>query len=261
MRCRRSELPANKTKSIIRDHGGNEIIMEGKDGVQQIRLFSPTANTKISLGAPNQPHELKCTTDGNSGWICKGNLNKEIGKDMTLVVQGNQERTILGTIKDTIQGPFHKNIFLWVSVWIGGFKTEIITGVETKVIRGAKIEITNGMTLKNHKGSIYDNNPKKLQKTSGGLFNQIGSTIGQFCRKHKLESKANTEIKAAAKLKQQAASMKAQAEGSYDVDAKKILLGVAASCLVDAKKHEIKAGKMKAVAKIFFNNGNLVIKQ
>src|SRR5262249_10693809 len=44
------ELPANKTKSVVRDHGGNEIIMEGGDGKQQMRLFSPTHNTTVTLG-------------------------------------------------------------------------------------------------------------------------------------------------------------------------------------------------------------------
>src|SRR5262249_17398277 len=32
------ELPKHKTKSAIRDHGGNEIIMEGHGGVQQISI-------------------------------------------------------------------------------------------------------------------------------------------------------------------------------------------------------------------------------
>jgi type VI secretion system secreted protein VgrG len=48
------ELPGNKTKSIIRDHGSNHIRMEGKAGSEQINMFSPYGNTVFSLGAPNQ---------------------------------------------------------------------------------------------------------------------------------------------------------------------------------------------------------------
>jgi type VI secretion system secreted protein VgrG len=46
------ELPAGKTQSVIRDHGANQIIMEGDDGKQQITLFSPHSETFFSLGAP-----------------------------------------------------------------------------------------------------------------------------------------------------------------------------------------------------------------
>src|SRR5262249_24708316 len=45
-------LPGHKTKSIIRDHGGNQIVMEGDDGGQAMILHSPVANTTISMGAP-----------------------------------------------------------------------------------------------------------------------------------------------------------------------------------------------------------------
>jgi type VI secretion system secreted protein VgrG len=44
------ELPANKTQSIIRDHGGNEIKIQGVAGNQQIRLYSPTAETIFAIG-------------------------------------------------------------------------------------------------------------------------------------------------------------------------------------------------------------------
>lgn len=46
------ELPAGKTQSVIRDHGANQIIMEGDAGKQQITFFSPHSETYFSLGAP-----------------------------------------------------------------------------------------------------------------------------------------------------------------------------------------------------------------
>jgi type VI secretion system secreted protein VgrG len=45
------ELPAGKTQSIIRDHGANQIIMEGDGGVQRISMYSPTGETSFSIGA------------------------------------------------------------------------------------------------------------------------------------------------------------------------------------------------------------------
>jgi type VI secretion system secreted protein VgrG len=45
------ELPAGKTQSIIRDHGANQIIMEGDDGKQRITMSSPHAKTWFRIGA------------------------------------------------------------------------------------------------------------------------------------------------------------------------------------------------------------------
>jgi type VI secretion system secreted protein VgrG len=45
-------LPAGKTQSIIRDHGANEILMEGDGGGQRITMYSPTSETMFSIGAP-----------------------------------------------------------------------------------------------------------------------------------------------------------------------------------------------------------------
>ncbi len=44
-------LPGGKTQSIIRDHGANQIIMEGDGGKQQIALYSPTSDTSIIIGS------------------------------------------------------------------------------------------------------------------------------------------------------------------------------------------------------------------
>ena len=48
------ELPGGKTQSIIRDHGANEIRMEGEGGNQRITLYSPHGETSISIGAPSK---------------------------------------------------------------------------------------------------------------------------------------------------------------------------------------------------------------
>jgi type VI secretion system secreted protein VgrG len=45
------ELPAGKTQSVIRDHGANQIIMEGDGGKQQIHILSPTSGTIMTMGA------------------------------------------------------------------------------------------------------------------------------------------------------------------------------------------------------------------
>ncbi len=256
------ELPANKTKSAIRDHGGNEIIMEGKDGVQQIRLFSPTANTKISLGAPNSPHELVCRTDGNGGWTCDGNFDTEVGKNSFKLVKANEEKSILGHLKDQVYGPFVIKFFWgFLTAFIGGFKTEVIVGAESKFIKGAKLEITNGVSIKNHKGPAYENNPTEAQKTSGKMLKQIGGTASELYGLWRARSKSKIELKAASRLDQLSKHMKFEAEALYHVQSQKIMLDCAARVEVEAKEHKVKAAKLKADADTNFNNGNMRVKQ
>src|SRR5207244_4620898 len=46
-------LPENKTQSLIRDHGGNQLVMEGSGKKQQILLHSPHSDTTLSIGSPS----------------------------------------------------------------------------------------------------------------------------------------------------------------------------------------------------------------
>jgi Uncharacterized protein conserved in bacteria len=87
-------LPAGKTQSAITDYGGNKIIMEGDGGKQQIRIFSPHSNTKISLGAPNQAN-FHNETDGDHS------LN--VGKGSKVTIGEDEERRIIGICKETIE--------------------------------------------------------------------------------------------------------------------------------------------------------------
>jgi type VI secretion system secreted protein VgrG len=43
-------LPAGKTQTILRDHGANEMRMEGIDGKQRITIYSPHSETTFSIG-------------------------------------------------------------------------------------------------------------------------------------------------------------------------------------------------------------------
>src|SRR5204863_3433767 len=53
-------LPDNKTKSVIRDHGGNEIIMEGKDGEQHVQI-KQTCGNEIMMNGKSGEESIKIT--------------------------------------------------------------------------------------------------------------------------------------------------------------------------------------------------------
>jgi type VI secretion system secreted protein VgrG len=57
------DLPGSKTQSIIRDHGGNEMIMEGADGSQFIHLRQ-TCGNEVLMNAPTPDIHVK-QSDGN----------------------------------------------------------------------------------------------------------------------------------------------------------------------------------------------------
>ena len=44
-------LPGNKTKSILRDQGNNQIMMEGEGGAQQVIVYSPESGAILCMGA------------------------------------------------------------------------------------------------------------------------------------------------------------------------------------------------------------------
>ena len=123
------ELPANKSQNIIRDHGSNEIKMQGEDGKQSIRMFSPFGNTVFKLGAKNDEHwGLMAFTDfnwtafagENYDWKVKGNSTTQVGGFYIQHVVGWQEETCMG------------------------WKTEHVVGLHTDVGMVGKVEMMLG---------------------------------------------------------------------------------------------------------------------
>jgi len=95
-------LPANKTKCVIRDHGGNHIRMEGASGSEQIHLYSPFAETKLSLGAPNRSPGVYIGTKANALWdVAKNYVEKVIGSK-TVLTTGDTEYKLGGDWKLTV---------------------------------------------------------------------------------------------------------------------------------------------------------------
>src|SRR5207245_1901089 len=99
------ELPANKTKSALRDHGGNQIIMEGKDGVQQIAIFSPTSGTKLVMGdKSNPPAGFALSTDANETKSIGVNLLGKIGSNHELSIGAHDKKSVGGSQKLSVSG-------------------------------------------------------------------------------------------------------------------------------------------------------------
>lgn len=150
------ELPANKTKNAIRDHGGNEIVMEGDKGKEQLKMFSPYGNTTLSLGAPASPPGIKAWTDfnwtgfagGDYEWTVKGNSTTQVAGCLFQHVVGFQEETT------------------------AGWKTEHTVGLHTEVAMIGKVEMMLGW-----KKEIDPVGHKKAKKEELELIGKIDQKI------------------------------------------------------------------------------------
>jgi hypothetical protein len=154
------ELPGGKTQSIIRDHGGNEIIMEGAAGGQQMRLHSPTHDTTVLLGSSVNiatQSDYKVRNNGNTSWN-------------TL---GEWQQNILGNYKIEVAGDV-------LSVMLG-WKHDTVVGARTELSIGEKLELTLLFLQEMILGWKYELDPKghkkaaaKEQKLLGWIEHKVG---------------------------------------------------------------------------------------
>jgi len=198
-------LPGSKSQSIIRDHGGNEIVMEGADGAQTIRIHCPKHDSNITLGK-----SIEFTTA--SDWIndiaglksekIKGKSTSEIGNDHHVSVAGDSEESIIGKCKfkvgadllDTLMGAQHRWIFGLTSLFVGGMKRERILGAEVKKIGGFKVEQLNGINIKKGKSKSADSYIDGIKKYKDVLVWDAREFIAKARDTYKAEAKNIKEV-------------------------------------------------------------------
>jgi type VI secretion system secreted protein VgrG len=240
------ELPANKTKSVIRDHGGNEIVMEGEKGKEQIRMFSPYAKTSFRLGAPNSKVGCDAKTEGDYVVHADGDERHTVGKNYELKIlenwsefgKGWVHKNYVGLLTQILLGgkidnitPFErKHILGWTQASIVGFKREVIGGAQTSILGGKKNETIRGSTVKLHVGkateyrntALDEKTPSKreLSKVAKLLHNEASEIIdgqkkvktgGEMYEKGNkmfMEAKTIAELKAGSKMRMEASDLK-----------------------------------------------------
>jgi type VI secretion system secreted protein VgrG len=132
------ELPSGKTKSIIRDHGGNEIVSEGQGGVQQMRIHSPYANTTLTMGAPSSDDGFRAVTDAFMVLFA--------GRDWKVDVVGSHKENIGGFQKQSITLARHtfigaidnETVVGGKLNQVGGYRSEMVGAYKTEYVRGRK---------------------------------------------------------------------------------------------------------------------------
>lgn len=93
---------ANYTLNVLQTGGRNRLELEDKDGAQRVTLSTPTENTMLRIGAPNDDHHLIARTDG-SGLIHSGqNLDVNVLSNKSVTVKGGVTEDYTGTQITTV---------------------------------------------------------------------------------------------------------------------------------------------------------------
>ncbi|HEU4419557.1 MAG TPA: type VI secretion system tip protein TssI/VgrG, partial [Planctomycetota bacterium] len=151
-------LPGDKQKSIIRDHGGNEIMMDGTSDAQKIHIYCPKHESEIWLG---KSIELKSASNWINDFLgfkqedVKKDSTSNIGGNSSTTVTGNTESKVTGNSKEAVGGDKEENIVGKVSVKGGfdffeffvGAKHEGTIGAKMESVHGMKMEIVNGVKI------------------------------------------------------------------------------------------------------------------
>jgi type VI secretion system secreted protein VgrG len=139
-------LPANKTKSVIRDHGTNEIIMEGKGGEQYIQLKQAYGN-EINMDAKSKTIQFYCPTHGTE-MIMGKSLHWRTLSDWISNVTGNIHwRTLSDWISNVTGNRIEKT---------EGDNREVIVGLKNDMVGGARTEFTVGHKSENTAGHLHE---------------------------------------------------------------------------------------------------------
>jgi type VI secretion system VgrG family protein len=155
------ELPANKTQSIIRDHGGNEIKMQGVAGGQQVYIHSPTGNSMFTVGAARNP------PPGISAWT-DFNWNGFAGGDYEWAVKGNSTTQVAGW--------YLQNIIGFQIELTGGFKFEKVTGLHVNIDLIGLVTAATPFILEYARGWKLERAPK-IFEMAGSVKTEIDTRV------------------------------------------------------------------------------------
>lgn len=128
---------SNASTNVIHTGGDNDITMEDASGGQFITSSTPTAATKLHLGAGSNQIELR--TDG------QGHLH--IGQNLDVDVHANKIESVTGALKETysgfqkleVSGAVARTFQALQDQTVGGPVTEIVTGLLDETV-GASVD-------------------------------------------------------------------------------------------------------------------------
>ena len=270
-------LPADKESSIIRDHGANEYRMDGKDGAQRVRVYSPHKKSEIIIGKDEKSAGHIYLSEGDELIHFKGNSDETIDVNKTEEVGGDKKVTVKGkcdelTTKDhtlEVQANYKIDTAENWTVEIGGDTSHYVVGDMTDTIDGKTSEVVakdkkvvvkgkcEEQTTEDHSLEVQANYTLDTTKTvtvkSKDHLTEVEDEMTQKAddfttdvKKYTLEAE-QAIMKLKSKLEQQANDMKLNAKKSFELKTKNGTVKCSGSLTLKGKT-------------ITCNGGSLVVK-
>jgi type VI secretion system secreted protein VgrG len=232
-------LPDGKTKSIIRDHGTNEIIMEGKAGEEYIQMKQAYGN-ELKMDAKEKTIRMYCPTHGTElimgksiNWATVSDWIQKVGGNASTEIHGDIKEKGFKNITETFLGRKHDTVIGARTEMTCGTKTEvntvnqnvIVVGVLCEFFKGWKVNLNKVgrknktselQELINEHNEFIEKNTEKYEKCLSKV-----KELTQESGKHKMTAeKSNWLTKGlhewqAKKLYQKAEKMEAKAETAF----------------------------------------------
>ncbi|KYF82957.1 hypothetical protein BE18_12920 [Sorangium cellulosum] len=172
----------NRTTNIIQTGGRNRLELEDQDGGQRVTLSTPTKNTFLRMGAPNDDSNLYLNTDGMTYLY--------IGEDLDLWTVGHKKEWVDQSSTEWIVGPFRTVVDNLVTetykdkqvttvakgreetVTTGGYKLTVSAG-------GATVDITDPSTFKVHGTLLEEVDGALTQTYKAGVTQNVTGAVNQ----------------------------------------------------------------------------------
>lgn len=178
------------TQSIIRDHGGNEIVMEGKPGGEYIRLYSPYNETELMIGGGS----IHTTSVGQQVAKIAGDVINEYGADFAEYVFGSEVKKVKGSTKWETNGNVNKMTAGVESSQNLSAKSTTTVGVEHSTHAGGKVETFHGYKRSTTHGYVKEvTRGRKTTTTHADVKETVNAKSTEVVDGHK-DLKSKTRI-------------------------------------------------------------------
>jgi type VI secretion system secreted protein VgrG len=199
----------NQRHAVIQTGGGNSLEFHDQEGKQGVYLFSPTCNTKISMGAPLSEAKgvgadatvygdsglgggysvggAYFSTSGNMNFTCENSFSNILGTKTSNVLGvstsmyeglststylGGAFSTYLGLYKPTVVGLKYDNVF--------GEAFKGVYGTNADVIIGDAFKVVTGVTMEAFKTKVSEANSKLEAANFSSVTCNIKSTLNNI---------------------------------------------------------------------------------
>ncbi len=184
---------ANHTTNVIQTGGRNRVEMEDQGSGQRVTSFTPTKNTYLRMGAPNDDVNANLSTEGNGkievgGGLCGdpsqlqvttvGPKNEHVDKSVTEKYQGPFKTTVTNAVHEhywkkkteTVHGALTEGFHSTRTTTVNKDVTETYNSQTSHVTRGTRELTVCDATTQTYTGPLTRNVTNPVTQTFGAQY-------------------------------------------------------------------------------------------